>query len=290
MTQEKEQLRTQLCNALMYLCVPEKYEEPLKKLSEDEKKYNSTYFAKKNVFKQASKKMWLIGVGTFITHLSVCILMYILIAVLIGFLAFSPYLTADIIPFYILDGLEDGLDVLSRIALFVFLPFLFISIPISAPISAMIYWRSYKKKYADKATQYWKEVATPAIQKIRQQIREIEDERDRFLNEYAYVLDFLPEDYRDVMAVGYMEECIRNLRADTLKEAINLYEEQKHRWTLENLSQQMLAETELHNQIMQAGFKAIYDEQRRTTAMATNIRNLTLFNTMRDIHKEIKSS
>ena len=290
MTQEKEQLRTQLCNALMYLCVPEKYEEPLKKLSEDEKKYNSTYFAKKNVFKQASKKMWLIGVGTFITHLSVCILMYILIAVLIGFLAFSPYLTADIIPFYILDGLEDGLDVLSRIALFVFLPFLFISIPISAPISAMIYWRSYKKKHADKATQYWKEVATPAIQKIRQQIREIEDERDRFLNEYAYVLDFLPEDYRDVMAVGYMEECIRNLRADTLKEAINLYEEQKHRWTLENLSQQMLAETELHNQIMQAGFKAIYDEQRRTTAMATNIRNLTLFNTMRDIHKEIKSS
>lgn len=286
MTQEKEQLRTQLCNALMYLCVPEKYEEPLKKLSEDEKKYNSTYFAKKNVFKQASKKMWLIGVGTFITHLSVCILMFILIAVLIRFLAFSPYLTADIIPFYILYGI----NVLSRIALFVFLPFLFISIPISAPISAMIYWRSYKKKHADKATQYWKEVATPAIQKIRQQIREIEDERDRFLNEYAYVLDFLPEDYRDVMAVGYMEECIRNLRADTLKEAINLYEEQKHRWTLENLSQQMLAETELHNQIMQAGFQAIYDEQRRTTAMATNIRNLTLFNTMRDIHKEIKSS
>lgn len=286
MTQEKEQLRTQLCDALMYLLVPEQYEEQLEKLKEQEKVYNRNYLAKKNVFKQAQGAMWGIGVGAFITHLSVYILMFILISVLQEFLPYLLYLPADIIPFDILNGL----NVLSRIASSVFLTFLFISIPISAPISAMIYWRSYKKKHANEATQYWKEVATPAIQKIRQQICEIEDERDRFLNEHAYVLDFLPEDYREVMAVGYIEECIRNLRADTLKEAINLYEEQKHRWTMESLAQQMLAETELHNQIMRTGFQAIYDEQCRTTAMATNIRNLTLFNTMRDIHKEIKSS
>jgi hypothetical protein len=33
---------------------------------------------------------------------------------------------------------------------------------------------------------------------------------------------FLPEKYRSVQATGYMLECLNNLRADSLKEAINL--------------------------------------------------------------------
>ncbi|MBQ5794097.1 MAG: hypothetical protein IIW17_08775, partial [Clostridia bacterium] len=49
-----------------------------------------------------------------------------------------------------------------------------------------------------------------------------------------HYLEFLPTSYRNVMAVGFMLEAVQNLRADTLKEAINLYEQElKHMAAME---------------------------------------------------------
>ena len=53
-------------------------------------------------------------------------------------------------------------------------------------------------------------------------------------------IQFVPANYRYLIAVQYMLEAFQNQRADTFKEAINLYEEQLHRWKLENASAQML--------------------------------------------------
>lgn len=53
-------------------------------------------------------------------------------------------------------------------------------------------------------------------------------------------LYFLSENYRYFMAANYIKECFINGRAKRLAEALNLYEEQLHRWKMENYQQQIL--------------------------------------------------
>lgn len=51
-----------------------------------------------------------------------------------------------------------------------------------------------------------------------------------------HFLEFLPQKYRTSQAIAFMGEAVKNLRADTLKEAINLYEDKMDRdikWELE---------------------------------------------------------
>ena len=50
------------------------------------------------------------------------------------------------------------------------------------------------------------------------------------------VLAFLPETYCTTQATCYMLLAVKDGRADTLKEAMNLYEEQLHRWKMEKLA------------------------------------------------------
>ncbi|MBR6769247.1 MAG: hypothetical protein IKM34_07165 [Clostridia bacterium] len=59
-------------------------------------------------------------------------------------------------------------------------------------------------------------------------LKETINQIDAFLSEYADAFDaqvsFIPSKYRDLHAVAFMYEAVENCRADTLKEAINLYE------------------------------------------------------------------
>lgn len=52
-------------------------------------------------------------------------------------------------------------------------------------------------------------------------------------------LYYLPGKYRYYNAAVYIKECIENKRAHNLTDAINLYEEQLHRWQVENYQQAM---------------------------------------------------
>jgi hypothetical protein len=49
----------------------------------------------------------------------------------------------------------------------------------------------------------------------------------------------IPANYRYPLAIDYITECFVNGRADTLKEAINLYEQQVHYWKVENYFEQL---------------------------------------------------
>ena len=51
----------------------------------------------------------------------------------------------------------------------------------------------------------------------------------------------LPEDYRYYIAVEYIYSCLNDKRADNLKEALNLYVEQKDRWMNQHMTQQIMA-------------------------------------------------
>ena len=52
------------------------------------------------------------------------------------------------------------------------------------------------------------------------------------------MVGFLPEKYRNLQATHFMLNAVGDGRAETLKEAFNLYEEQLHRWRMEGAAQQ----------------------------------------------------
>lgn len=56
-------------------------------------------------------------------------------------------------------------------------------------------------------------------------------------------LYILPEKYRYFIAAQYIRECLMNQRAQDLPGAINLYEEQMHRWKMENYQYHMYVQS-----------------------------------------------
>ena len=57
--------------------------------------------------------------------------------------------------------------------------------------------------------------------------------RADYITERQAVLEFLPPDYRDGVAVAYMAKLVKDGRASDLKEALSVYDNQLHRWKLE---------------------------------------------------------
>lgn len=54
-------------------------------------------------------------------------------------------------------------------------------------------------------------------------------ETEEFENAIIVDIQIVPINYRYYIAVNYMYGCLINCRAETIKEAVNLYEEQLHR-------------------------------------------------------------
>ena len=58
---------------------------------------------------------------------------------------------------------------------------------------------------------------------LTEELRMLKQAWDSYANENWRYVEFLPEDYQHTHAVGYMLKAVKNQRADSLKEAINLY-------------------------------------------------------------------
>ena len=69
---------------------------------------------------------------------------------------------------------------------------------------------------------------------IQKDIYAMRSRQDELYMSICNVLEKVPQDYRYYIAVNYIVDCLQKGRADSMKEAINLYEEQLHRWKLEN--------------------------------------------------------
>ena len=75
------------------------------------------------------------------------------------------------------------------------------------------------------------------------------------------LLAFLPDTYRNTEAACYMLLAVKDGRADTLKEAMNLYEEQLHRWNMEKLAANSARMQQIHMESMQSAMREISDNQ-----------------------------
>lgn len=100
--------------------------------------------------------------------------------------------------------------------------------------------KALDKKIAPQLEHLKNNVIQPQIEQAEQALSVASDTIKKFVEENIHLIEFLPMQYRDLQAVSFMLLAVANGRADTLKEAINLYEEQLHRWKLENAVQQSL--------------------------------------------------
>ena len=74
------------------------------------------------------------------------------------------------------------------------------------------------------------------------EIKTAEDQiKQYFIDHECPALYCVPEKYQYYIAVNYIYDCLKNGRANSLKEAINLYEEQCYRWKMEASQQQLHA-------------------------------------------------
>lgn len=75
--------------------------------------------------------------------------------------------------------------------------------------------------------------------KAKTECEQIERDKQQLINVISNKIDIIPPKYRTQIAVQYIYETLINMRASNLKEAFNLYEEQLHRWKMEDSQQRM---------------------------------------------------
>lgn len=159
-------------------------------------------------------------------------------------------------------------------------------IPLGIPIGIITYKSTYCRKKDEQliaeAEKYFEEVYCPIEQECSNNIQNLTNERNEFVNANKHILQFLPEEYRNATAVIYMEQAVRNCRADSLKEAINLYEDQLHKWKIEQQNQELLDQQALQNYLIEEQRDAmdrLRREQRSTNTALAGIEALQFYNT-----------
>lgn len=91
---------------------------------------------------------------------------------------------------------------------------------------------------------------SPATPKYRQEIDKISDEIYRLTVANEAVIAQIPRDYRYYDAAAYFEHVLANEQADSMKEAINLFEEYLHRQRLEQNSAILLDQARRQSQML----------------------------------------
>lgn len=104
---------------------------------------------------------------------------------------------------------------------------------IGVVIGMVCIYRAIKKKDLAKRDKGVQQVEN----QVGVQMEQISQEIYRLFTENAAVILPIPRDYRNYNAVVFFESALANGRADSMKEALNLYEEYLHRATMELNSQ-----------------------------------------------------
>ncbi len=105
-----------------------------------------------------------------------------------------------------------------------------------------------------------------AITEFEPQMEQLSQEIYRLYTENAALINPIPRDYRNYNAVVFFESALANGRADSMKEALNLYEEYLHRAALELNSQMALEQSR-----QQSAMLANIEESSRQTAVNSGI-------------------
>ena len=129
-----------------------------------------------------------------------------------------------------------------------------------------VFARIKRKKYKKKAIKEHEALEAellPKMDKIEKEIAQIQARLEQFVkgNEARY--QFLPSNYRNHHAVGFMLKAVENLRADTLRDVINLYEHELHMLEQERILQDAAEMQRIQNASMLYTMESIERNQKR---------------------------
>ena len=115
-------------------------------------------------------------------------------------------------------------------------------------------------------------IIKPKINRLMWQINEIDSQINDIINNNIEVFKNIPPKYCYYFSVNYMLETMINQRSDSLKEAINIYEDQIHKWNMENYQQQICEVNRQHQFALQninVKLRAINQNTKNTAVAST---------------------
>ena len=137
-----------------------------------------------------------------------------------------------------------------------------------------LYCKYIEKTSSNKADKLWYDKWGPTVAQAEKDIQKATQELVKFKADNNKCTHFLPREYRDYQATSYMAIAVAKGRADTFKEAANLYEEQLHRWRMEQINEQIAAQ----NWAIQNSLATIGQQQAETNKLLKDIENLEFYN------------
>ena len=119
--------------------------------------------------------------------------------------------------------------------LLAFLYLLFVRVPVLAALAVAIgFFAVYRIHFRAR-----EKALRAAYAKSKKQLASIRNHLNELKDNYQF--DLVPEDYREREAMAYFVKVLRNGRAASLQQAINLYEDEKHKKQVLRLQQEQLA-------------------------------------------------
>lgn len=116
-------------------------------------------------------------------------------------------------------------------------------------------------------------------------IKELEEEAEEIKKKYESIISVLPVNYRNFNAASYMLDAIINTRADTLKEAINLYEQALHNWRMEKLLENHIKMNEINAKYASSALSEIQRNQNRIVSELRNVESMQRANLAATLYK-----
>lgn len=112
-----------------------------------------------------------------------------------------------------------------------------IGMPLSLVLGVLIYKKIISpmiESYGRKAEKNYEESINRA--------NESEAEGSRILSDNTYALSVIPEEYWYPMATNYLYKVIRAGRAESVSQALQMYDDQLHRWKIEEANAEMVSQ------------------------------------------------
>lgn len=148
-----------------------------------------------------------------------------------------------------------------------------IAVGITVSIIYAIHRISLQKAIARKADEFWQKEGFEITADNEKTIEEISCALKEFIDSNSDVLVNIPLEYQDSYAVYFMANAVRNMRAATIGEAINLYEEDKHRTEMQFAMNDLLYnQSKMNNELSELNEREV-----ETNRRLKNIENLQKF-------------
>lgn len=143
--------------------------------------------------------------------------------------------------------------------------------PLIVPIVMVTKNIKHKPKAQKAYDHYYNTTYLPERNRLNDELDRLDISETDWTKENKRLLEFLPHDYRELVAVSFMMNAVKNCRADTLKEAVNLFEEEKHHWAQMQALQQVA-------QIQTEYYQLTLAELERNSAVLEDIRYMETIN------------